>query len=64
MTVAVALEKSNMGSLREIQHKDQYGNVISTPLLNSPSSPPLTDPCVLQPIPTGQTPPGPVSSDR
>lgn len=30
-TVAtVALEKSNLGSLRAMQHKDQYGNIIST----------------------------------
>lgn len=27
-TVA-AFEKSNLGSLRSIQHKDQYGNIIS-----------------------------------
>jgi hypothetical protein len=26
----VALEKSNLGSLRALQHKDQYGNPIST----------------------------------
>lgn len=26
----VALEKSTIGSLREMQHKDQYGNVISS----------------------------------
>jgi hypothetical protein len=29
-TVAVALEKSNLGSLRDVQHKDQYGNIISS----------------------------------
>ena len=29
MIVAVALEKSNLGSLRDIQHKDQFGNPIS-----------------------------------
>lgn len=28
--VAVALEKSNLGSLRDMQHKDQCGNVISS----------------------------------
>ncbi|EKV16651.1 hypothetical protein PDIG_20220 [Penicillium digitatum PHI26] len=28
--MAVALEKSNLGSLREIEFKDQYGNVISS----------------------------------
>lgn len=27
--VAVALQKSNLGSLRELEFKDQYGNVIS-----------------------------------
>jgi len=26
----VALEKSNLMSLRAIQHKDQFGNIIST----------------------------------
>lgn len=29
MTVAVALEKSNLGSLRDFVYKDQYGNPIS-----------------------------------
>lgn len=33
MTVSVALEKSNLGSLRDMAHKDQYGNVISAPRL-------------------------------
>lgn len=28
--VTVALEKSNLGSLREMEHKDQYGNPISS----------------------------------
>lgn len=27
--VAVALEKSNLANIREMQHKDQFGNVIS-----------------------------------
>ncbi|KAL4810175.1 hypothetical protein BDV18DRAFT_53988 [Aspergillus unguis] len=35
----VALEKSNLGSLREMQHKDQYGNVISDPDLSNPTRP-------------------------
>lgn len=29
--VAVALEKSNLGNLRNMPHKDQYGNLISIP---------------------------------
>lgn len=33
MIVAVALEKSNLGSLRDMQHRDQYGNPISMFLL-------------------------------
>lgn len=39
--MAVALEKSNMGSLREMQHKDQYGNIISScsPAFLFPHSP-------------------------
>lgn len=35
----VALEKSNIGSLRELQHKDQYGNVIVDPDLSNPTRP-------------------------
>lgn len=27
--VAVALEKSNLANIREMQHKDQFGNAIS-----------------------------------
>ncbi|OQE09383.1 hypothetical protein PENVUL_c006G09597 [Penicillium vulpinum] len=37
--MAVALEASNLGSLREIQHKDQYGNVITDPDLSNPTRP-------------------------
>ncbi|KAL2865802.1 uncharacterized protein BJX67DRAFT_155899 [Aspergillus lucknowensis] len=33
----VALEKSNLGSLRAIQHKDQYGNPITEPDLSNPT---------------------------
>lgn len=29
VAMVAALEKSNLGSLRAIQHKDQFGNVIS-----------------------------------
>lgn len=29
IAMVAALEKSNLGSLRAIQHKDQYGNIIS-----------------------------------
>ncbi|KAJ5520505.1 hypothetical protein N7463_000958 [Penicillium fimorum] len=35
--MAVALEKSNLGSLREIEFKDQYGNVITDPDLSNPT---------------------------
>ncbi|OKL57622.1 hypothetical protein UA08_07310 [Talaromyces atroroseus] len=35
----VALEKSNLGSLRSIQHKDQYGNIITDPDLSNPTRP-------------------------
>ncbi|KAL4951729.1 hypothetical protein BDW69DRAFT_34282 [Aspergillus filifer] len=35
----VALEKSNLGSLRSMQHKDQYGNIISEPDLSNPTRP-------------------------
>ncbi|KAL4918773.1 hypothetical protein BDW62DRAFT_57461 [Aspergillus aurantiobrunneus] len=35
----VALEKSNLGSLRAIQHKDQFGNVIADPDLSNPTRP-------------------------
>ncbi|KAL4935309.1 hypothetical protein BDV06DRAFT_207244 [Aspergillus oleicola] len=35
----VALEKSNLGSLRSMQHKDQYGNLISEPDLSNPTRP-------------------------
>ncbi|CAG8163957.1 hypothetical protein PENNAL_c0056G11674 [Penicillium nalgiovense] len=37
--MTVALEKSNLGSLREIQFKDQYGNVITDPDLSNPTRP-------------------------
>ncbi|KAK9860874.1 Protein of unknown function DUF2406 [Penicillium brevicompactum] len=40
----VALEKSNLGSLREIEHKDQYGNVITDPDLSNPTRPRLERP--------------------
>ncbi|KAJ5233516.1 uncharacterized protein N7469_005282 [Penicillium citrinum] len=33
----IALQKSNMGSLRDIQHKDQYGNVITDPDWSNPT---------------------------
>ncbi|KAN0073949.1 DUF2406 domain containing protein [Elaphomyces granulatus] len=33
----VALEKSNLGSLRAMQHKDQYGNIITVPDLSNPT---------------------------
>ncbi|KAJ5624212.1 hypothetical protein N7510_000521 [Penicillium lagena] len=42
--MAVALEKSNLGSLREIQHKDQYGNPITDPDLSNPTRPRLERP--------------------
>ncbi|EKV22041.1 hypothetical protein PDIP_00400 [Penicillium digitatum Pd1] len=42
--MAVALEKSNLGSLREIEFKDQYGNVITDPDLSNPSRPRLERP--------------------
>ncbi|KAF7594466.1 hypothetical protein BBP40_009099 [Aspergillus hancockii] len=35
----VALEKSTIGSLRDMQHKDQYGNVITEPDLSNPTRP-------------------------
>ncbi|KAJ5766529.1 uncharacterized protein N7511_004145 [Penicillium nucicola] len=35
----MALEKSNLGSLREMEHKDQYGNVITDPDLSNPTRP-------------------------
>ncbi|KAI9927752.1 hypothetical protein ASPWEDRAFT_551961 [Aspergillus wentii DTO 134E9] len=37
--MAVALEKSNLGSLRAIQHKDQYGNPIVEPDISNPTRP-------------------------
>ncbi|KAF3387853.1 hypothetical protein DPV78_012080 [Talaromyces pinophilus] len=37
--MVAALEKSNLGSLRAIQHKDQYGNVITDPDLSNPTRP-------------------------
>ncbi|EED12342.1 hypothetical protein TSTA_003950 [Talaromyces stipitatus ATCC 10500] len=42
-TVAL-LEKSNLGSLRSIQHKDQYGNIITDPDLSNPTRPRLERP--------------------
>ncbi|KAL4879574.1 hypothetical protein BJY04DRAFT_90597 [Aspergillus karnatakaensis] len=35
----VALEKSNLGSLRDMQHKDQFGNPIVEPDLSNPTRP-------------------------
>ncbi|PWY92755.1 hypothetical protein BO70DRAFT_403084 [Aspergillus heteromorphus CBS 117.55] len=35
----VALEQSTLGSLRTMQHKDQYGNVITDPDLSNPTRP-------------------------
>lgn len=35
----VALEKSNLGSLREMEHKDQFGNVITDPDWSNPTRP-------------------------
>ncbi|KAJ5306519.1 hypothetical protein N7508_005534 [Penicillium antarcticum] len=35
----MALEKSNLGSLREMEHKDQFGNVITDPDLSNPTRP-------------------------
>ncbi|KAJ5668413.1 uncharacterized protein N7477_006983 [Penicillium maclennaniae] len=37
--MAVALEKSNLGSLREMEHKDQFGNVITDPDWSNPTRP-------------------------
>ncbi|KAJ5816775.1 hypothetical protein N7447_009008 [Penicillium robsamsonii] len=42
--MAVALEKSNLGSLREIEFKDQYGNTITDPDLSNPTRPRLERP--------------------
>jgi hypothetical protein len=42
--VAVALEKSNLGNLRAMQHKDQFGNVITDPDLSNPTRPRLERP--------------------
>ncbi|KAJ5114967.1 Protein of unknown function DUF2406 [Penicillium alfredii] len=42
--MAVALEKSNLGSLREMEHKDQYGNVITDPDLSNPTRPRMERP--------------------
>ncbi|KAJ5124765.1 Protein of unknown function DUF2406 [Penicillium bovifimosum] len=42
--MAVALEKSNLGSLRDIQHKDQFGNIITDPDLSNPTRPRLERP--------------------
>ncbi|GAD99666.1 hypothetical protein TSTA_003950 [Paecilomyces variotii No. 5] len=35
--MVAALEKSNLASLRDVQHKDQYGNVISEPDISNPT---------------------------
>ncbi|PYH47924.1 uncharacterized protein BP01DRAFT_372085 [Aspergillus saccharolyticus JOP 1030-1] len=35
----VALEQSTLGSLRTMQHKDQYGNIITDPDLSNPTRP-------------------------
>ncbi|KAH8694035.1 hypothetical protein BGW36DRAFT_214605 [Talaromyces proteolyticus] len=40
----VALEKSNLVSLREISHKDHYGNVITDPDRSNPTRPRLERP--------------------
>ncbi|PYH92730.1 hypothetical protein BO71DRAFT_17246 [Aspergillus ellipticus CBS 707.79] len=40
----VALEQSTLGSLRTMQHKDQYGNVITDPDLSNPTRPRLERP--------------------
>ncbi|EPS26987.1 hypothetical protein PDE_01928 [Penicillium oxalicum 114-2] len=37
--MAVALEKSNLGSLRAMEHKDQYGNPITDPDWSNPTRP-------------------------
>lgn len=37
--MTVALEKSNLGSLRDMEHKDQYGNAITEPDLSNPTRP-------------------------
>jgi hypothetical protein len=37
-TATVALEKSNLASLRETQYKDQFGNFISMTAFNNPGS--------------------------
>ncbi|ODM14667.1 hypothetical protein SI65_09856 [Aspergillus cristatus] len=42
--MAVALEKSNLGNLRDMAHKDQYGNVITDPDLSNPTRPRLERP--------------------
>ncbi|EAU38382.1 conserved hypothetical protein [Aspergillus terreus NIH2624] len=42
--MAVALEKSNLGNLRAMQHKDQFGNVITDPDLSNPTRPRLERP--------------------
>ncbi|CDM32282.1 hypothetical protein DTO013E5_3523 [Penicillium roqueforti] len=42
--MAVALQKSNLGSLRELEFKDQYGNVITDPDLSNPTRPRLERP--------------------
>ncbi|KAJ5220281.1 hypothetical protein N7468_009485 [Penicillium chermesinum] len=39
-----ALEKSNLGSLRSLRHKDQYGNVIEDPDKSNPTRPRLERP--------------------
>lgn len=40
----VAMEKSNLGSLRSMQHKDQHGNIITDPDLSNPTRPRLERP--------------------
>ncbi|THC97992.1 hypothetical protein EYZ11_002494 [Aspergillus tanneri] len=42
--ITVALEKSTLSSLREMQHKDQYGNIITDPDLSNPTRPRLERP--------------------
>lgn len=50
--VSVALEKSNLGSLRSVQHKDQFGNAISRSIrwgdgclmTDEPAEPDLSNP--------------------
>lgn len=42
--MVAVLEKSNLMSLRSLQHKDQYGNIITDPDLSNPTRPRLERP--------------------